>query len=602
MWQINPKKFKHKIIISGLTLIIFVAGFILLNIKTNFYPQINEKLGEVAAVTSAKFLSSVSLVGAVGLSPYQNVNSNVAISGNVTVSPTFSITAPTFIGALSGNATTATSLSGNSGKTGKESRLYRSDTETSFNYYLRHYWTGNSNGWRITANNDVADEQANIHRVSVDYADSAGSINGWGLYVNGRPRMYDIGCGGNWGGSCDANGTGWPDYADGAPATDVPAQSKNMNQWVNTDSNVTHNQIYANDWFRANGGTGLYWQSYDVGWQVRDTGWMRLYPENVGKSLYISNGQFLSSNIQIAGNRAAWPDRGCTGCADSVNGNPNLWLTGRDQVYVRSANWNANDLAELYPIIDNADTGEIMTVASKKDGFAMQKTSQAYDPNITGVISAEPAILFDGSGLIVGWKPESYTAEPVTNIDGQVKVDEAEQKALTALKEQHKGKKPVALAGRIPLKVSSINGNIKQGDPITSSDIPGVGMKATRAGQTIGKALESFDESKAIPCSDNPQYSCGKILVFINISWFDPDVYITSTDNFHLDFGQLRDAGNNLITRIGALAEIIVGKIQAGIVETKQLIVNGVDVIGRLDAQQKEIDSLKQEIENLKNK
>jgi hypothetical protein len=48
---------------------------------------------------------------------------------------------------------------------------------------------------------------------------------------------------------------------------------------------------------------------------------------------------------------------------------------------------------------------------------------------------------------------------------------------------------PIAFQGRVPVKVTTKNGDIKPGDFITTSDIPGVGMKATEAGRVIGKAL-----------------------------------------------------------------------------------------------------------------
>jgi F0F1-type ATP synthase membrane subunit c/vacuolar-type H+-ATPase subunit K len=42
------------------------------------------------------------------------------------------------------------------------------------------------------------------------------------------------------------------------------------------------------------------------------------------------------------------------------------------------------------------------------------------------------------------------------------------------------------------VKVSSRNGNIARGDFITSSEVPGVGQKATRNGYVIGVALQNF--------------------------------------------------------------------------------------------------------------
>jgi len=43
------------------------------------------------------------------------------------------------------------------------------------------------------------------------------------------------------------------------------------------------------------------------------------------------------------------------------------------------------------------------------------------------------------------------------------------------------------------VKVTTENGTIQVGDPITSSSTPGVGMKATKAGAIVGMALEPFN-------------------------------------------------------------------------------------------------------------
>ena len=64
------------------------------------------------------------------------------------------------------------------------------------------------------------------------------------------------------------------------------------NQSVNTSSNVTFNQIYANDWFRVNGADGIYWETYGGGWQMTDTSWVRSY----------SNKGILTGGTMQAGN------------------------------------------------------------------------------------------------------------------------------------------------------------------------------------------------------------------------------------------------------------------------------------------------------------
>lgn len=52
---------------------------------------------------------------------------------------------------------------------------------------------------------------------------------------------------------------------------------------------------------------------------------------------------------------------------------------------------------------------------------------------------------------------------------------------------------PVALVGRVPVKISASSEDILPGDYITTSDEPGKATKATSAGQVIGKALEPWD-------------------------------------------------------------------------------------------------------------
>ena len=110
------------------------------------------------------------------------------------------------------------------------------------------------------------------------------------------------------------------------------------------------------------------------------------------------------------------------------------------------------DLAEIYYTSDaTVQEGDIVSLAG--NGVSqVQKSSKAYDGRSLGIISTKP-------GIVIG--AADGTGKPVI----------------------------VGLSGRVPVKVSTKNGDIHPGDYITTSDIPGVGMRATRAGHTIGKAL-----------------------------------------------------------------------------------------------------------------
>lgn len=68
---------------------------------------------------------------------------------------------------------------------------------------------------------------------------------------------------------------------------------------------------------------------------------------------------------------------------------------------------------------------------------------------------------------------------------------------------------PVLRDGIVMVRVSSINGNIEEGDFVTSSERAGVAQLADRNGYVIGMALEGYS-------SDNPE-SIGQIQITVDI-------------------------------------------------------------------------------------
>jgi len=69
--------------------------------------------------------------------------------------------------------------------------------------------------------------------------------------------------------------------------------------------------------------------------------------------------------------------------------------------------------------------------------------------------------------------------------------------------------KLVSSFGELVVNVSNRDGEIKEGDYITSSDIPGVGVRANESGQVLGIALESYSPAN--------NQDIGQILVFVDI-------------------------------------------------------------------------------------
>lgn len=130
----------------------------------------------------------------------------------------------------------------------------------------------------------------------------------------------------------------------------------------------------------------------------------------------------------------------------------------------------ANPLTIQNKIVRNGDI-----VSSVDGGYKL--TSSSYDPRIFGIVAINPAIEFSSD----------------TQADNVY---------------------PVVTAGDTLVNVSTINGPIKQGDAITSSPIPGVGMKATESGYAIGYAQEDFSSDDAREIKP--------ILISINKQFFAP--------------------------------------------------------------------------------
>jgi F0F1-type ATP synthase membrane subunit c/vacuolar-type H+-ATPase subunit K len=112
------------------------------------------------------------------------------------------------------------------------------------------------------------------------------------------------------------------------------------------------------------------------------------------------------------------------------------------------------EYAVTVPIFENK--GSVGDIVSYKDGRYVL-SSEYQDSAVCGVIVEDASISFEDRNL--------------------------EQSKL------------VTSTGEVLVNVSAKNGSIQEGDYITSSDIPGVGVKATEDGQVIGVAMESFEPS-----------------------------------------------------------------------------------------------------------
>jgi hypothetical protein len=126
------------------------------------------------------------------------------------------------------------------------------------------------------------------------------------------------------------------------------------------------------------------------------------------------------------------------------------------------------DVAEWYSAKNdrkNLETGDLVSIdGSSISNLVMRSQGVAYDDRVIGIVSTNPGLIAGNGGI------DAVHTDDVL----------------------------VALAGRVPVKVSDEGGEIKPGDRLTSSSMPGVAMKANNSGMTIGIALEPFDGSAAL--------------------------------------------------------------------------------------------------------
>jgi hypothetical protein len=136
---------------------------------------------------------------------------------------------------------------------------------------------------------------------------------------------------------------------------------------------------------------------------------------------------------------------------------------------------NFQDIAEYINVRleDNLESGDVVSIDTEADA-TVRRSSKEYDLSLAGIISSE-----DSAAFIIGKDKESGL-----------------------------NKKLLALAGRVLIKATTINGPIKRGDLLTSSSVPGHAMKATRPGPIVGKALENLEDGE------------GKIMVLVNLGWY----------------------------------------------------------------------------------
>ncbi|MDP3997756.1 MAG: hypothetical protein U1C49_02325 [Candidatus Andersenbacteria bacterium] len=195
-------------------------------------------------------------------------------------------------------------------------------------------------------------------------------------------------------------------------------------------------------------------------------------------------------------------------------------------------------LAEYVRIEGEVNDGQIVALEQGKHVLA----HEAYSGDVYGVVNLKPAVAYSQIG-----RDNAY---------------------------------PIVASGTTKVLVSAKNGNIEPGDYITSSDDPGIGMKATEAGFVLGTASEAFSAD---------QGETGLISVVISIKFLSsltqdkisPRAFAAQLNNA-LTVGMRAVASEpNTAMRYAAAILILVASIGFGFMVFGRAATNGIIAIGR---------------------
>lgn len=139
------------------------------------------------------------------------------------------------------------------------------------------------------------------------------------------------------------------------------------------------------------------------------------------------------------------------------------------------------DLAERYYSAESLEAGEVVSIDAAREA-GIKRSTAAYQRDVLGIVATKPGIVLGPGG------EDSY---------------------------------PVALVGRVPVRVTNENGQIYAGDRLTASSRPGYAMFARQAGRVIGEALSDASDWSMCPGqtdADTKPLLCTTVLVFVNLS------------------------------------------------------------------------------------
>jgi hypothetical protein len=258
----------------------------------------------------------------------------------------------------------------------------------------------------------------------------------------------------------------------------------------------------------------------------------------------------LSANLTVSGNVAL--------CADSLSS-----PTAGTYTFTECSGAPTADYAEAYPVVAGASYGDIVATGTNMVNTYGQDANGNVDyTNVIGQVTQ----------LVKTTSPyQSNTIGVISNNNGDFSSTGHNIKSSD-------NPMAVALNGRVPVNIDPNSSPIQPGDYITTSDVAGLGTKATGAGFVIGKALGSWS------------YSSGQtsVIVYIEPGFYpgpDATSYLQNGGNGSLDnlsvtgtadFANLNASGTTNINNLQTITETISGNLDVqGITTITDLQISG---------------------------
>ena len=176
------------------------------------------------------------------------------------------------------------------------------------------------------------------------------------------------------------------------------------------------------------------------------------------------------------------------------------------------------DLAEMFLGPDGLEPGTLV-VLDPETFEGVMPANRANDKTTVGVVSGN-------AGMVLAGPTADYlpVAQEIADLTRALEAEPENKELETALEELLaarntwlRGNVPVALVGRVPVKVDGSFGPVERGDRLTTSPTAGHAKVLDQAGPYFGIALESFSGDT------------GEVLVLLQSGWFGGEAKTVAT-------------------------------------------------------------------------